>query len=88
MKNRIIVSALLVVLLSIGSTATASAQGRGCHPHHRYHRGGFPVGIFIRPVVRVGCYRPRYCEPHYYTPRHYSSDYGRREHHHGGRHYY
>ena len=76
MKNRIILSALLVLMLSVGfNSKTEAAPWRGrygyCRPAVRFCP---PVRAFIPPVVVGGYYGPRYCPPVYVAP-HYGYGY-------------
>lgn len=84
MKNRILFSALLFVMLIAGAVTTASAQCWERRPHHRGYYGPrvsvcAPVRVYVPPiVVGGGYYGYRHCPPPpppryyaYHRPRHY-----------------
>ncbi len=84
MKNRIIASAGLIFILSVGmSYASDAAPRRGCHRHGWYGpevRVCVPAPVVV-PVVVGGYYRPhRHCAPRYYANNYYGGHrhYGRR----------
>jgi hypothetical protein len=69
MKNKIIFSVLLMIVLSAGlSVSTNAAPWR--HYGYGYGRPAVrvyaPARIFAPPIVVGGYYGPRYCAPHYY----------------------
>jgi hypothetical protein len=65
MKNTIFAAALLVVVLTINFSQTASAHGWGCR--HGYYRPAVVVRV-APPMPRVMYYPPVYG----YYPRHYA----------------
>ena len=76
MKTRMIASALLIMLLSIGISSEANAnpwrRGYGygyCRPHPVVRVYGPRVAVCAPPIVYGGYYAPR---PRYYAPRYYA----------------
>lgn len=86
MKNRLLATALLIVVLTISLNNTASAHGWG------HHHGWFRPPVVVRvypPVPQVAYYPPaysyyprpyvrhEYCRPRYYERHERHEHYGR-----------